>query len=83
MTQAINESNLSMEQALQARVDELESVMRAVLEQINAHQVYDRDARGMIRRALGGRAMEASPQPAPRRAPEFPSVFPSATSNFI
>jgi len=57
--------------------------MRAVLEQINAHQVYDRDARGMIRRALGGRSVEAVPEPTPRRAREFPSMFPAASSNFV
>ena len=66
---------------LQKRVEELEMVMRTVLEQINSHQVYEKDARGLIRRTLGTNKNASAPQP--RQAGEFPSLFPSATSNFI
>ena len=87
MAHTVNVSGVQDALSLQNRITELESVLRTVLEQINTHQVYDKDARVLIRRAL--RSVSPSdavplPEAAPRRATEFPSFFPSATrpSNF-
>ena len=67
------------------RVEELESVLRTVLEQINTHQIYDKDARSLIKRVLGPAPItDRSASPPVRRQGEFPSLFPAATtSNFI
>ena len=73
------------ELSLQNRVTELESVLRTILIQINTHQIYDFDARVVIRKALSGgvRISKDVDRPqaatAPRRATEFPSFFPSAS----
>ena len=91
MSQSVKVSEVQDALSLQNRVTELESVLRTVLEQINTHQVYDKDARALIRRSLRGmRAQQDIGTPnegtaPPRRATEFPSFFPSATrsSNFI
>ena len=90
MSQTIKVSEVQDALSLQNRVAELESVLRTVLEQINTHQIYDKDARILIRRALGGvrgqQDIELSENgAATRRATEFPSLFPSATrsSNFV
>lgn len=73
--------------ALTKRIEELESVLRKVLEQINTHQIYDKDARSLIKKALGSSQVTetiAAPLPPVRRQGEFPSLFPSAaSSNFI
>jgi hypothetical protein len=73
--------------ALEKRVEELESILRKVLEQINTHQIYDKDARNLIKNALGYSQVTesaAAPLPPVRRQGEFPSLFPSAaSSNFI
>ena len=73
--------------ALEKRIEELESVLRMVLEQINTHQIYDKDARSSIKRALGPAQLTenyAAPRSPVRRQGEFPSLFPStASSNFI
>jgi hypothetical protein len=87
MSQTINAPQVLDALSLQNRVTELESVLRTVLEQINTHQIYEKDARVLIRRALGGRVVSelARPENAPpSRATEFPSLFPSAprSSNF-
>ena len=91
MSQAINVSEVQDALSMQNRITELESVLRTVLEQINNHQIYDMDARVLIRRALSGvvrisqenNYSEAAA--APRRATEFPSFFPSASgsANFL
>ena len=73
--------------SLRNRVTELESVLRTILEQINTHQIYDMDARVMIRRALSGSERftqeidHTEVGAASRRATEFPSFFPSASSS--
>jgi len=88
MSQTTNAPGVQDALSLQNRVTELESVLRTVLEQINTHQIYEKDARVLIRRALVGSVPApelARPENAPpSRATEFPSLFPSATrsSNF-
>ena len=87
MAQAMHISISQDETALEKRIDELESVLRTVLQQINTHQVYDRDARGLIKRTLGASTGKESPAAVPtpvKRPGEFPSLFPSGSStNFI
>jgi hypothetical protein len=87
MTQAMDKLRNQDTPALAKRVEELESVLRKVLEQINTHQIYDRDARSLIKKALGpsqGTENIAASLPPVRRQGEFPSLFPSASSsNFI
>ena len=52
MAQAMDKSTVQDAPAAEKRIEELESVLRIVLEQINTHQIYEKDARGLIRRAL-------------------------------
>ena len=61
MNQAI-ENTVPDRSALFTRVEELEAAMRRILEYINSHQVYDQDARLLIRRTLGP-AGEPAEQP--------------------
>lgn len=87
MAQAISERSVpdTSAQLLQQRIDQLEKVMRTVLEQIDTHQIYDKDARMLIRRALVSGIDAAAPAvKTVRSASEFPSMFPfaSARSNF-
>jgi hypothetical protein len=89
MSQTINVSEVQDALSLQNRITELESVLRTVLEQINSHQIYDKDARVLIHRTLvAGHASASEPglsePPHPNRAREFPSFFPSAvrSSNY-
>ena len=87
MTQAMDKSFDHDTPRLEKRVEELESVLRSVLVQINTHQIYDKDARSLIKRALGpSQAVEnsAAQLPPMRRQGEFPSLFPVASSsNFL
>ena len=87
MAQAMEKPIIPDTPALEKRVEELESVLRTVLVQINTHQIYDKDARSLIKRALGSApATEIStiPRTPAKRQGEFPSLFPSASSsNFI
>ncbi len=87
MAQAMETPIVQNTPALEKRVEELETVLRKVLEQINTHQIYDKDARSLIKKALGSSQLtESIPAPPPpvRRQGEFPSLFPSAaSSNFI
>ena len=86
MAQAIHTPISPDTPALEKRVEELESVLRTILQQINTHQIYDRDARGLIKRTLGTSAIRVTPaaEKAPVRRGEFPSLFPSAPPpNFI
>ena len=83
MAQAIKDHNVPDANSLQNRIVELETVMRTVLQQIDTHQVYDKDARTLIRRTLGTSKQPAS-SPTSSRASEFPSMFPSASpQNFL
>jgi hypothetical protein len=79
MTQAIDDPLVPDTNPLQKRIEELEAVMRTVLEQIDAHQVYDKDARTLIRRTLAN--SRTRPLRAMRSTPEFPSMFPSAAAS--
>ena len=87
MAQAMDKSIVQDTPALEKRIQELESVLRTVLEQINTHQVYDKDARSLIKRTLSSSPATgmATVPPAPiRQRGEFPSLFPTASSsNFI
>ena len=87
MAQAMDTPIIQDTPALAQRVEELESVLRKVLEQINTHQIYDKDARTLIKKSLGSSKVTenvATPLPPIRRQGEFPSLFPSAaSSNFI
>jgi hypothetical protein len=82
MAQAMDKSTVQDAPAAEKRIEELESVLRIVLEQINTHQIYDKDARGLIRRALSSTLRTGPPAPV-RQQGEFPSFFPSSPSNFI
>ena len=84
MAQAMDRSKDQDTPAPAQRVEELERVLRTVLEQINTHQIYDRDARSLIKKALGSSQLSevmAAPLPPARRQGEFPSLFPVATSS--
>lgn len=87
MAQALDTSISQDASALEKRIEELESVLRTVLQQINTHQVYDLDARGLIKRTLGASPIKNTPaveQTPVRRPGEFPSLFPSSSPpNFI
>lgn len=86
MTQAMDTSTSQGMPALEKRVEELESVLRTILQQINTHQVYDRDARGLIKRTLGASPIREplAAEPTPVRRGEFPSLFPTGSPpNFI
>jgi len=87
MTQAMEKPVLNDARAPEKRIEELESVLRTVLEQINTHQIYDKDARSLIRRVLGSASTtdaSSTPRPSAKRQGEFPSLFPTASSsNFI
>ena len=85
MAQAIHTPISPDTPALEKRVEELESVLRTILQQINTHQIYDRDARGLIKRTLGTSPIrETVAEQTPVRRGEFPSLFPSAPPpNFI
>ena len=87
MAQAMDRPNSHDTPALEKRVEELETVLRTVLQQINTHTIYDLDARGLIKRTLGASPIVETPaagQVPVRRQGEFPSLFPTASSqNFI
>ena len=89
MTQ-LNGPEVQYALSLRKRVTELESLLHTLLDQINTHQVYDKEARVLIQQALNSpnavsAALQPEGLPAPRRATEFPSFFPCATSspNFV